>query len=374
MTSYTYLNPDAVLTPDDLFVLNPPVSSIRTSDWHFELVTARDMDHIGVLRGAQSRSLSVDLNKSGSASFGLPSRSRLAGKIWPWSTAIMVHNGDDVFWSGPVNTFRFDMEAGKVAVTAVGWNERLMHLLLPDLTTTYTNMDAGTIAADLLAKARLQDPNLPIRIGAVETSQLRSITYGIDHNIGQAINDLVELESGFDWYIDPITRELNIVAKRGQDRQDVKWTYISDGRSEHSNLANCVPDVDGTSLVNQIRPRGKFASGYGDDPLSIDRYGVFQEAPSLSDVVDTSILNAYAAAEIVYRSEPRITYTLSPKPESKLSVPRLFREFDIGDTTYLTARRDFWDVTDQAVRVFGASLSISDEGVSQVTNLQVTAG
>lgn len=341
--------------------------------WEYVLAKSRDMETIGKLRRCHDRQLSVDLNKSGSTSGWTPTADRLSSAIWPWSTCIIAQHDGNPYWSGPIISRNISMAAGRATFSCVGWFERLMHLLLQDQQTQYEDQDAGFIISDLLTKARAQDPLLPITIGEIQLTQKRTISYGLDQSIGQAIQDLAELEAGVDWHIDPITRKLNILARRGEPKPDCKWTLIGDGKSQQSNCSEVVENVDGSTLVNQIRPRGQFGSGIGEDGPSQTIYGVFQEAPSLSDVKDSNILNAFAAGEIVYRSQPRVTYTITPKPSSKATVPKLFRDFDIGDTGFLTARRDFINVRDQATRMFGASLAISDTGVEMITNLQTTA-
>lgn len=354
--------------------------------WEFLVADSRSMEVIGALRNAHSRQLEVDLNKSGSASGWSPMTEPIAPYIYPWSTCLIVNYSSAdresfTFWSGPFNSRNTDMEGNKVSYSAVGWFERLMHLNLQDLTLSFSyvvdgvdvGVDAGLIAAALLAKARELDPLMPITLGLCELTQRRTITYSLDQNIGQAIIDLANLESGFDWYVDPIDRTLNIVAKRGAVLESCRWTYIADGRSENSNLANCVEDVDGSTLANDVRARGKFGSGLAIDVVSQDGYGVFMVADSLSDVTDTNILVAYANAEVVFLAQPRTTYTLTPKPSTNPTVPRLFRDFDIGDTTFLTARKHFISIESLATRVFGATLAISDVGTETITNLQITA-
>jgi hypothetical protein len=344
------------------------------SGWEYIITNSMTMEVIGKIRNAHDRSLSVDLNKSGSASCWLPISDPLSASAWPWSTALVAQYDNTWFWSGPLVQRKTNMAQGQVTISAVGWFERLMHLTIQDVNgASYSNQDAGAIVADLLDKAADQDPHLQITLGTVETTQPRTITYNLDQSIGQAILDLADLESGYDWYIDPITRELNIVAQLGTVRPECRWMFLGDGKSRQSNLANVEETVDGSTLVNQMRTRGQFGSGYADDPASMNTYGVFQEAPSLSDVVDPVVLVAYAGAEIFYRSQPRVTYDLTPKPSSKATVPKLFRDFNIGDVGYLTARRGIVDVRDQPVRAFGATLAINDAGTETITNLQTTA-
>lgn len=353
-------------------VASPHVTPRPGKLWKFLLYTSSDLELIGEMRNCHGRGLKVDLNKSGSARGWNPTSDQIARQVWPWQTCLVVTYGGQWYWSGPINSRNTSLASGQASFTAVDWFDRLMHLNL-SARVTYTGQDASSIAAALLELAREQDPTIPITLGTVEATQYRTITYEIDQSIGQAIQDLAALESGYDWYIHPRTRQLNIVARRGVDRPNCKWLFYADHRSQQSNLEDVEEIVDGNTLVNDITPRGKSGSGHAEDPDSIFRYGRFQERPSLSDVVDPNILNAFANAEIVYRSEPRVTYTMRPKPSSKASVPKLFRDFDLGDTTYLTARRDYVVVNNLAQRIFGASLEISDTGLETLSDLQTTA-
>lgn len=342
--------------------------------WRYLLCESAEMEVIGELRRASNRQLTVDLNKSGSASGQCPTSLRVSREIWPWRTCIVAQHDDEWYWSGPVTTRTSSLAQGQVTFNAVGWFDRLMHLYL-DEQLVFTGEDPSVIIATLLDKARAKDARLPIEMGQVNLSIPRTITYPIDQNIGQAIIDLTTLESGVDWSIDPITRQLDVLNRIGQERRDCKWLFLSDGRSQQSNLSDVTETVDGSTVVNDMIARGKFGSYYNDDPVSKSELGgVFQARPSLSDVVSPDILGAYVEAELVYLSTPRVTYTMTPKSTAKANVPKLFRDFDIGDTTYLTARRDFIEITDQAQRIFGATLAIHDSGLSEtLSNIQTTA-
>lgn len=337
--------------------------------WRFYLGNSSDMSLIGRLPHADGRQLQVDLNKSGQATCASLMRDEIARKAYPWETCLIAQHDRDLFWSGPVVMRNRNWASGTISITANGWFERLMNLKLQEA-LTFTDADAGSIAQTLLGKAIEQDPTVPITIGIVEPTQPRTISYAIDQNIGQAIIDLCELEAGFDWEVHPVTRQLNIFAKISVDRPNVRWAFKEHG---NCNLADLDDSLDGTSIANRFWARGKFSSGFGELPESIDRIGVFEDTGSLSDITDQNILDAYANEEVVFRGWPRATFTLTPKPESKASVPKLFRDFNIGDINYLDAERDGQEIIDQALRVFGVTLDIDKLGVGTLSNLQTTA-
>lgn len=337
--------------------------------WRYYLARSSTLEIFGELKRSHDRKLDVDLNKSGSAGCWIPLSSQLARTVWPWSTALVIAHDDDVFWSGPNINRTTSLKSGRISISAVGWFERLNHLLNQD-DKQYPSQDIGAIISDQIDLARIQDPDLPITMGTVETSVSVTYTARKDSSFGSVILSLVDVESGVDWEIDPVTRELNIFARRGVDRPEIKWTYLPN--SNNSNLDDIVETIDGSELVNDHKSRGTSGTGEATDLPSQLTYGVFQEVASLSDVVNSDILIAYSNAEIVYRSQPRTTYQLIPKPNTKATVPKFMRDFDIGDTTYLTARRDDFEIVDQAIRIFGVGLDISDLGTETLRDIHTT--
>lgn len=346
--------------------------------WRYILAKSRDLEVITTFKEIKGRTLSLDLNRSGSAGANVPMREQKSEEIFPWSTCLIVQRDDEAIWSGPINSRSIDFESGIVSFTAVGWFERLMHLQVQDLQVQYTDKDAGYIVQQLLLLAEVQDARVPVTMGTVESTQLRTVTYSRGQSIGQAIMDLVELEAGFDWEIDPVTRKFNIFAKKAVDRPDCKWIFAFDedtGKpSTQNNLKSVTEEIDG-NIVNDIRPTGASGQVTGiTDVTSQDEYGVFQESPTMPNIVNTNILVAYGQAELAFRSEPQVSYTMTPKSSASRTVPRLGKDFDIGDITYLTVRRSWVQAIDMPQRIFGASLSISDVGdIETLTNLQTRA-
>jgi len=89
---------------------------------------------------------------------------------------------------------------------------------------------------------------------------------------------------------------------------------------------------------------------------------------------DAGMMLAYAGAEIIVRANGRITYNVTPfssgNPNS--NVPEPFIAYRIGDQGRLTAvHPPRVNIRGQAVRVFGLSLTIDDNGYAQLGALQV---
>jgi hypothetical protein len=336
----------------------------------FFLGRSLDMSIIGTLDAAKGKNVTIDNNKSGAAGFTLRLDHPLAQQLTPWYNCLIVQRGDDWLWSGPFTQATYDLAAGQVQVNALGWFEVLLPRLI-QAEFQLVNLDAAIIARTLLETANAQRQT-GITFGTYELSKARTRTFARDSSIGQEIQGLGELESGYDWLIDPKTRRLNIMERRGIDNPGVKWFYIHDSETGMSNCKNVVATVDGSTVINDIKPRGAAAFGHAFDTPSQEIYGLRHEAPSLSDVKNSTILQAYAEAEIIYRKHPRITFQINPKSARVANVPTVFRDFDIGDTTYLTARRDNYKINNQAVRIFGVDIGVNDDG-SYILNRVQTA-
>lgn len=351
-------------------------------DWKYILAASSDMETIQELKLADSRSLVFDNNKSGQLSCDYPLEAPNAGRASPWETCIIAQRDTDVLWSGPISGWSGSLAGGRFTINAVDWFELLMHILVQEKLTgpAWTDKDAGTLVSQLLDHARAQDPRLPITMGINETTQTRTVTYDIDANIGQEIMNLAELESGYDWYVDPILRTLNIVERRGTRQDNCKWVYIQEeGKPARGNCKDIQPALDGTIIVNDIKPRGRSLSGQAIDAESQFRYFLRQEAPALSDVVDPNILNAYANAEIVYRKDPRLKYTILPQASNDATsdpdfpVPVYGKDFVLGDTGFMTAKRGFINQVDLPVRFFTVGLQIDRSGGETITSLSTSA-
>jgi hypothetical protein len=312
--------------------------------WRYFLADSKSLEIIGELGEAKSRTLGTDINKSGNASCTYPLDAPYAEFIWPWRTALIVMFDDDWFWSGPISMRTRQWASGKVVINAIGWFEKVMRRIVLELDgLAYTNMDAGAIAFALLDYANSVGDTL-VRPGIFEGSQVRTRTYVRDANIGQEIMNLAELEAGYDWYVDPVTRRLNIVERRGALREDVVWYAVQDGEvveydghrraSSGNNLADVQDVADGTTVVNQI------------------------------------FLDAYANGEMVYRAQPKTTYQLTPKSNADERVPRFKIDFDLGDTMPLVCKRGTMEIVGEHVRAFGVDLDIQDNGVAHISRLQ----
>lgn len=218
----------------------------------------------------------------------------------------------------------------------------------------------------------------PITIGDVTPSQNRDITYDQGTKHGSAIETLVNMEAGFDWHIDPLTREFSVfyenikgtIYGRGTNNTSVEFAYGWGSK----NVAQLDISTNSSVMANRINAKGKYTTGVAYDTDSVMSYGLFEDTLTLSDVSDADILVAYAGAETAYRLQPFKTYTFTPFPyDGSKRIPRVFDDYDIGDIVYLTAKYGAMSVERQAVRVFGVSIDIDNEGNEKIGEIKTVA-
>jgi hypothetical protein len=95
----------------------------------------------------------------------------------------------------------------------------------------------------------------------------------------------------------------------------------------------------------------------------------------LSDVVDSTILAAFANAEVAVRANPLRIYTFTPLKASLVAaeIPRIFEDFVVGDVVKLTVNKGRLVVDRQNIRVFSTTLVFDSNGNEQLTTIQSTA-
>jgi hypothetical protein len=370
---------DAFVYGDIAYTGSPP----RTAElghqkqfYKWVLADSSDMSHISEL-AASDRRIQVALNKAGSSSFGLLLSDKIVKQIEPITTSIIVYRYDaetedwlDV-WSGPVWTRVRSLPANKCRVTAVGWREILNRRITRERLVYGSNAySGGEIALELLDYTNAIHPTL-ITPGTNTDTQIRNRTYEKWHNIGQAIQELTDIENGFDFSIDPLTRELNI--KSSQEYRDLEDVIFAYGWGP-DNIKSFEETTDASEIKNKVFISGQFATYEAEDSSSIDAYQLHEEQVTLQGITDTNVLAAYAAGELTYRATPRVSYSIQPftSNERPGRVPRPFVDYDVGDKVYLTVKHQSGNISNQGLRVFGFDVSVDDNGNENVGTLQVT--
>lgn len=241
---------------------------------------------------------------------------------------------------------------------------------LPVFQKTYTATQACTIASGIINDMNAVEAS-GITVGTTPSTATRTRTYKKYDNVGRAIQELSDIENGFDWTINPLTKVFDMHASYGSTKAGVHFGY----RSGPDNLASVGRTIDGSSLANYVVATGKYGSGVVSDGTSISTYGLREDVVSIGDFASSdysTTLLAVAGAELLFRKDPRQIFSVTPKPHvDDGSVPEPYVDYWLGDTVYLSANVGRLYIQGQAVRIFGISISIDENGTERVGDLRL---
>jgi hypothetical protein len=336
-------------------------------EWKIELVRSSDMVPINALD--YGFSLSLVFNRPGSFSMTIPLDDQVAYEVAKHATAIRCTRNGLSKWSGEVITTPKNASGMTMGITALGWLDQLNHRPVranEESALTFTAQTGGTIAQALMAAVNAQqDSGGTVRPTALTfanktDTQVRTRSYKRGQNYGQAIQELSDVENGFDIRIDPVDRTISTYPPTDfEDRNGVIFGY----NVEPNNLADITENDDGSNTAERVTAVG----GNGvivpaDDVAAITAHGGFMrdEWLSISDVVDTTIIGAYANAELVYRRYGTKTFDFQVQPYA--DIPRLFDDFELGDKVYLSADAGALQLDRQAVRIFSVTIEVDAQG------------
>lgn len=398
--------------------------------WRFNLRYSKDLSLIGELTAARNKSLNLSHNSPGSANWDYSMSGQYSNLITPYSTAISAERYNwratkvlndagtkgqvwDWIWSGFVMPIDEDWTNDTMKISCMGWAQRMaMRMIRRD--KTWTGVDDATIFQDTLAEMNLanipyQDGStypVPTVIGSNPATPTWMAWGGTMPNEGaggataylartaaqinapitvtkqrfQMVmpiwNELSDLESGCDWWVDPRTRLLYIYRKKCTVRNHVvafKWGP--------NNLGQFTRNIAADQKTNCHITTGQqgLAPGIADNTADQAVNGLIDGLTQLSDVNNTSILIANSGAEIILRANGKITYGITPFAyvgdinRVPNSVPEPFVDYDpVWDELKLTAIHPYrGSINLQTVRCYGCQVNIDEENNEQLSSLQV---
>jgi hypothetical protein len=345
--------------------------------WSASLARTSNMEPIDSLPYAFS--FTPIFNRPGSFSMGMPLDDDIAYQVVKHSTCVVCERNEATKWSGSIVNVVKDPASMTLTMTAVGWLDGLNQRYLwaeDEPLTSFVNVPSGAIITALIEIVNSHRNSAgslmptPFRTFSVNDTQLRTRTYKRGQSVGQAIQELVDIENGVDVYVNPSTRAITTQPPTAfADRVNVLFGY----GSEPHNLANAPQTDDGSSTAEYITTVG--ANGVAvaaDAPDLIVAHGGFvrEDWVALSDVNDPGIIGAYGNSELVYRGNGQVTYDL--KPLSYGDVPRLYDDFELGDKVYLSVSAGAQQVERQALRVFSVGIEVDANGNEVVNQIVVT--
>lgn len=342
--------------------------------WEVTLARSADLREIGALPYAFT--LNPIFNRPGSYNATLPLDDEIAYKVAKHSTCVVCERNERVRWSGSIVSVARDPAAMTMTISALGWLDELNHRFVradEESRLIFSGVPGGQIAQGLIDTVNLQQDtsgvvqSTHLGFASSQDNQVRTRTYKRGQNYGQALQELSDVENGFDIYVDPQTRQIVTLPPTSfVDRKKVIFGY----GVEPFNLANAPQNDDGSSTANRITVVG--ANGVAvpaDDTDAIAAEGIMRENwISVSDVSDPIIVGAYANAELIFGRWGNITYTMAPLPYGDMLRP--WDDFNLGDQVYLSIAAGALQLDNQAVRIFTVGIDVDAQGnetISQIT-------
>jgi hypothetical protein len=149
------------------------------------------------------------------------------------------------------------------------------------------------------------------------------------------------------------------------------------------NIARLTETTDATQLVNEAFAVSQYGTGTYADAGSISTYGIFNEQVQITDsaALQPDILNAYAAVEVLTKSQPLRIWTFDQNPfvAGGSALQPFGVDFDVGDYGWLIS--DYGVIIPgpgegvggkMPVRIFAYTVSVSDQGVETVSSVATT--
>jgi hypothetical protein len=361
------------------------------------------------LVGARGRRVEQQYNGGATCSFTLDGRSAAAAQVLELRTDVIAwrwdeHVGADV----PVGRFVVDHaedqiteQSHTVTFTGHDYFAMLLRRILVG-PQNYTNTDQDNIATSLVTIGSVLAQSsgapitsfapagfLPIMVArcnpdgtarAALSGQLRTRQYTPQSVIGELVDQLANVQGGFDYDVVPALRAGGLGLQAGVDALRVFYPYQGEARTDMllaygSNVSTLTRTVAAADYGNYYRLLGDnggaanqlFAETWTDEALHPDptRLGLWQLWENASDVNQQATLNEQVAGLLAQSSILQPSYTVGMRPGAYVwGSPRM------GDTVRLLIQTGRLDV-DTSVRVVGIAYSIGDDGDE---NVELTVG
>jgi len=334
--------------------------------WDFELKDNAD-NVLGVLP-ARNRKYAKYLNNAGAASFETNLKyddadvQTLISAIAPSATYVRIERDGKAMFQGEVQQPNEELSADSEVFTVpvLGHFAQLDDRFTPDL-VTYTQIDQGTIAWNLINDSQTVSGTFGITQGVLTTGILRDRSYEMKR-ISDCIKELAACEQGFDFEITP-DKVFNVFyPQRGVRINGPVFEYgknivkVSRAYLKPKNLIRAIGAGEGENML-------KVSVG---DASSISLYGTREEILSLKDV---SIYNTLVEQATDYLN----LWKLPPKVirlDVKAGSDPELGGYEEGD--YIRVKVDYGRMQiDTWLRIYGIEVSVDDndfESVSLITN------
>lgn len=299
--------------------------------------TPHTITEIGELTPIGNISYEDALNAEGSASLSVEPESvpvDIAARLKDLKEApceLTVIRADTIVWSG--NLLSCQLQGTTLTINARGllyylrYMELEADLLFPSLTDQYT---IGKGLVDAYQDLPFGDYGIDTSsIGTSGIDRIRNYIYTEGHNVFERLQQLAEIDSGFDFWVSPNDRKLNFVTSRGSDKTDEVY-------ADQSNILN--PNVfwsisegnlasEGIAVGTTDTPDSDIVVGTKSNTALRAKFGRVTIVTSADGVTTQATIDDHAQRSIDSRSDQ----ILIPGPSILPVVDVLPTDFDPGD-------------------------------------------
>jgi hypothetical protein len=227
-------------------------------------------------------------------------------------------------------------------------------------------VDAGEIAWLMINSANTQNP-VGLRRGAIIPTQLRDRAYN-RKQIAEAIQELTEVENGFDFSITPVDPTVdpgilgifNVVPAAGVNLSTTVRFEQGEGTLDNVLAVSRQLELPVNRVVvlgaeSETTP-GVTLTATAEDTASISQYGLYERTYSFTDIsVDATLEQR---ADSLLRPVPIQTITFEPDPATALWP---WVDYWLGDTVSVRIDADAFQVQTTA-RIIGIEIELDDQG------------
>lgn len=320
-------------------------------------LTDRDGNAIAEFYNRRSSRVDVELNSRKTATISLSIYDEFADKIIALQTLLKCFYGDRCIYAGPVVVPNFDFDGGTVEITS--FDTYFLERAFIEAQTVYTGVEHTTVVANLLALAQspspltIPGPGIEANLPFPSSSTNRTQTYEPGQQIWAGITDLASILNAPDFSITPVDRtdgvwgQFNMhYPRRGSDKTDSVIFEYGTGRN------NCTGFKWGPSgesvrnkqiVVGQAQGDSVAPTQTWTDLTSQQKHGIIENYEGSFGSPDSAIVLARAQELIAAYKNPPDFFTVQPAIEGleeKYGVPpRVFEDYDVGDTVQVIAKR-----------------------------------
>lgn len=267
-----------------------------------------------------------------------------------------IYRNGTLVWAGEQAVRSGNLKAASdniVKITSYEYAELLAHRYTDEY-VRYSSTDAGAIAWGLINTAQGEtNGSMGITQGTIETTQDRDRTYE-NKNILEAIQQLAEVNNGFDFEITP-AKVFNVYSRKGVDR--TATTVFEWGTNVESMSIN----EDFSTPVNQTIVLGENNRVVRTDTSAASIYGLRETTESAFNVTETTTMNDKGDA-INQKYNTQLT-TIGFK---QLTNTRpFFGAISLGDTVKIRVDQGFYNINNN-YRIYGYNITVDSKNKESI--------